>query len=625
MRFKSKKNVTLIVIVLLLGFIIPSFSFADNYENTYSFYSQYVYYRMADGHTLHISVPLSLYDYYRSQTHVISSDRDYSKFVTPNAVKPIAENIQNVTGDNRYEDEEFANAVLMLVHQIPYVESDVKYPVETIIDNSGDCDTLSLLAASIMKAGGLDVVLFYYKELSHVNVGVYLPYTPHLRWLSSPTYYEYNGKKYWTAEATSGGDWRLGDQPESMGNAKPVIIPLENTENSSPAHISSTLDGPLNQSSISINPASDDSNNNSAEQTLIISGAISPELEGQSVLMYVSQDETAYKAFRTETDNLGKYSFTWNFTSTGTYYIRTSWSGTSNYAGADSETLTVFVGFPKTTEYTQDGNSYIAGSASNPAYELRLRQGVKEFINMNLSGTGVLLSGEFIILRSEQTIQPSGENVTIPKRTVTIGLRRRRQATIELPEQTITIPTIPLGMTALRLPDNLLINDQFGFILRNNGEGNYSIGFKGLNDDDISRIATQSEGNGAAFMDASTGIRDDTWYNVVTRMSEDEITAELYDANGTLLKSTATNGDSLSVTEFGLLLANSTDKIIAFKNLKTETLEEPSRQVEDNNTTTEAITLLAPFMGLTILLAVVLAEGICIYKSKARKSQTNAP
>jgi hypothetical protein len=618
MLFKSKRNVTLLVSVLLLIFIIPNFSFAGNYDCTFSFYSQYEYFRLQDGHSLHISVPLSLYDYYRGKTHAISSDSDYSKFVTPDAVKPIAESIQNVTSDKRYNDEEFADAVLMLVHQIPYVESDVKYPVETIIDNSGDCDTLSLLAASIMKAGGLDVALFYYKDLRHVNVGVYLPYTPHLRLLSFPTYYEYNGKKYWTAEATSGGQWRLGDQPESLGNAKPVVIPLANTENSSPAHISSSVDAPLNQSSISINPASDDSNNNSTEQTLIISGAISPQFEGQSVLMYVSQDGTAYNAFRTETDNLGKYSFAWNITSTGTYYIRTSWSGASNYAGADSETLTVFVGFPKYTSYEGDGYTYIYGSSSNSAHELRIRQGVKEFINMNLSGTGVLLSGEFIILRSEQTIRPSGENITIPKRTITIGLYRRQQVTIELPERTTTIQIIPSGMTALRLPDNLLINNQFGFILQNNGEGNYSIDIKGLNNEDISQIVTQSEGNGTAFMDASTGIKDDTWYNVVTRMSEDEITAELYDTNGTLLKSTATINDTLSVTEFGLLLANSTDKIIAFKNLKTETLDQLNQPLEDNNTALKELTLLSPYIGLTILLAAVFATSVYVLKMRTQ-------
>jgi hypothetical protein len=357
--------------------------------------------------------------------------------------------------------------------------------------------------------------------------------------------------------------------------------------------------------------------------------------------MYVSKDEASYNVFRTETDYLGRYSFTWNFTSAGTYYFRTSWSGASNYAGADSEKLTVFVGFPKIMgQFEGPGYDYIFSRTGIAAYELRIRQGVKEFINMNLSGTGILLSGEFIILRSEQTIQQSGQNVTIPKRIMLTSLYPRHQVVIkdnefllqsnnsnvkgyfnqiELPEQTTIIPTIPTGMQALRLPDNPVINDQFGFILRNNGEGNYSIDVKGLNEDDISQITELSEGNGTAFMDASSGIRDDTWYNVVTRMSEDEITSELYDANGTLLKSTASRDDDLSVTEFGLLIANYTDKIIAFKNLKAETLGQPNPQPEDNNIALKELTLLAPYIGLTILLAVVFAAGVSVFKRRAQQ------
>ena len=170
------------------------------------------------------------------------------RFVTPGAFKSIAESIQNVTRDMPNSDEQFANAVLMLVRQVSYVRSDVKYPVEALVDNSGDCDVLSLLAASIMKAGGLDVVLLYYKGLSpsHMNVGVYLPYKPVYRtWWMAPTGFEYDNKTYWMAECTPRGEWKVGDRPELLTNAEPQIISLENCEKSSPAHVSSSLDSSL--------------------------------------------------------------------------------------------------------------------------------------------------------------------------------------------------------------------------------------------------------------------------------------------------------------------------------------------------------------------------------------------
>lgn len=53
-----------------------------------------------------------------------------------------------------------------------------KYPVEVIVENEGDCDLLSFVAASIMMAGGLDIVLLYYESQKHMNVGVNLTHAP---------------------------------------------------------------------------------------------------------------------------------------------------------------------------------------------------------------------------------------------------------------------------------------------------------------------------------------------------------------------------------------------------------------------------------------------------------------
>jgi hypothetical protein len=563
-------------------------------------------------------VPPSLYDYYHSKSHRISGDSDYSKLVTPSAFKSIAENIQNVTRDMLYSDEQFANTVLMLVRQVSYVKSNVKYPAEAIVDNSGDCDVLSLLAASIMKAGGLDVVLLYYKGLnpSHMNVGVYLPYTPVYRtWWMTTTCYEYNGKKYWMAECTSRGDWKVGDQPALLAGVKPLIISLENCEKSSPAQVSSSLDSPLIPSSISINLSPENSSVGDKERTLTISGSISPAYSGESVVMYVSHDGSSYNTFRTVTDHLGNYSLTWNFTSTGTYYIRTSLDGVSNYAGSDSETLTVFIRASQPLDEIEEpeyywgaGPDYISARASAAAYKIFINQGFKEFLKINLLGTGVFLSGEFIILRSEQiiTIPASEQTITIPSYEQKIRMpRSRRTITITMPEQTITIPT-----------DEQTTNNQLGFILRHNGGDNYSVSVRGLDDYDSSQITKPLDGNNTAFMNASMGTRENTWYNVIARMSEDKITAELYDENGTLLKNTVTRDDAIGISEFGILMAYDTDTIIAFRNLKIETLDKPTQPVVGNQIPANVLELLAPYIGLTILLAVAVTTVAYVKKRK---------
>src|SRR5208337_739011 len=149
-------------------------------------------------------------------------------------------------------NEQFADAVLTLVHQIPYAISDPKYPVETLVNNSGDCVSLSILAASIMQAGGLDVVLIHYTGITpgHMNVGVYLPYMPFYHTAGeAPTDFVYNNKTYWTAECTPAENWKLGDQWNALAKANATIIPLVNAEQSSPAQITSSLNTPLLPSS----------------------------------------------------------------------------------------------------------------------------------------------------------------------------------------------------------------------------------------------------------------------------------------------------------------------------------------------------------------------------------------
>ena len=103
-----------------------------NYESSYSFTVQNGYYQ--SDNTLYVSSPPSLKDYYTEKRHTITSEQDYAKFVTPDVVKSIAENIRNITRNTPFDDEEFANAVLTIVREIPYIRSPAKYPVETIVD-----------------------------------------------------------------------------------------------------------------------------------------------------------------------------------------------------------------------------------------------------------------------------------------------------------------------------------------------------------------------------------------------------------------------------------------------------------------------------------------------------------
>src|SRR4030042_2045473 len=469
---------TLLIIIFGLASIIPfgiTLS-AEQHNLTSSTYDRTYTLDFEHGdsrstYTLYVSVPPSLYDYYRGKAHNVNGDREYAKFVTPDAVQTIAKNIRNISFNRPNSDEEFANDVLEFVRQIPYTVRDHKYPIEAIVDNLGDCDVSSFLAASIMKAGGLEVVLLIHRGLpiSHMNVGVYLPHKPlYATSERGPLGFDYNNKTYWVAETTPSGNWNVGEQPKSFAYSNTTIIFLENQEETSPAYISSSLNSPLNSSAISINLSLEKTNDGEKQLPFTISGSISPQYSGKNVVLYVSQDRASYKQFQTVTENLGNYSLIWNVTSPGTYRIRTSLIDFYSYAGSDSEAVTVFVGAnlrgiggsePKYQRSAELDGGFAPDDNAGP--KVLSRQGVNEFLKHNLAGPNVSLSGEFIILNSGQTMANSEYTITIPEMEHTIMLSRRQAWIMKIPEHNVTVQ------------GSAQANNQLGFILQNN-DGNWS-------------------------------------------------------------------------------------------------------------------------------------------------------
>ncbi len=325
----------IVTLFILAAFFLPHCCFAANYDYTYELLDHP---GGSTNYLLTVSVTSSLYEYYRSKDHNIYS-YDFAKFVTPDPLKPVADDLWSIYSN----DEDFANGVLMIVHQIPYVESGPpKYPVETIVENEGDCDLFSFIAASIMKAGGLDVVLLLYETQSHMNVGVHLSEEPNDA-RSAVYYYTHDGKRYYVAECT-GDDWRhgwrVGECPDILQEASARIITLEDCEQTAPGQVSSSY-GALNASSLSLAVSTRFVIGGSA---VTVSGSISPALSEKNVTLYISSSGSSSSVLVTVvTDSYGRYSYTWRPSSLGIHSMRASWSGDADYSGADSGVCTLIV------------------------------------------------------------------------------------------------------------------------------------------------------------------------------------------------------------------------------------------------------------------------------------------
>jgi hypothetical protein len=112
----------------------------------------------------------------------------------------------------------------------------------------------------------------------------------------------------------------------------------------------------------------------------------------------------------------------------------------------------------------------------------------------------------------------------------------------------------------------------------------------------------------------------------VAKLSENSVTAELYAENGTLLKNKAVNDGAININESGILITYGTDTIIAFKNLKVETLDKPAQSDEDDQLPVNGLELSTPYIALTILLATAIATFVCVNERKrAAKKQPAKP
>ncbi|MCW4041279.1 MAG: Ig-like domain-containing protein [Candidatus Bathyarchaeota archaeon] len=329
----QKRPITLLsfTVLWLILSLVPISCYAQNYEYSYNLG------RNGDSVILNLSITPSLYEYYQEKPHISTPDR-FASFVTPYALAQVAEDIRSIFN----APEDYANGVLMLVHQIPYqIVNESKYPVETLIENRGDCDLFSYIAASLIKAQSLEVVLFYYQQESHMNIGVSLS-TPPDDARTAISYVDHDGTRYYMAECTGGNPengWRVGECPPELQGAQVTVIELDNSEQTAPGQVYSSFDS-LVPSSITL----------SSTPKFIIEGS-SVTLQGQVTIPNPSGSVTLFLATQddwsvidtTSISPEGIFTFSWSPMIWGQTLMRASWAGDALYAGAESAIISVFV------------------------------------------------------------------------------------------------------------------------------------------------------------------------------------------------------------------------------------------------------------------------------------------
>jgi hypothetical protein len=327
---------TILFTIILVAFSTTSVVLAQDYTVSYQLLNQ------PDGeltYELNMAVPETLHEYYAEENHLSAASSDFPKFVTPYALQPIADKLWEIYDTQ----EDFANGALMIVHQITYVETmPAKYPVETIVDGQGDCDLFSYIAASIMKAGGLEVVLLYYEKQTHMNIGVHLSSAPKDA-RESVHYVTHDGTRYYVAECTGGNwkdGWRVGECPTDLKQVSAEVVTLENAEEMAPGQVSASFTA-LEPSTLSLEVSPSISIQNGA---ISIHGQLAPTMLNENVTLYASINSSPWTVIgTTATQADGRFEYIWTAETAGSYAIRAAWSGNELYTGAISSTKSATV------------------------------------------------------------------------------------------------------------------------------------------------------------------------------------------------------------------------------------------------------------------------------------------
>ena len=330
--------------ILIIAVVVLSTSPIDNAQEAPTCHiASFLLLNQPDGdktYELNITIPQQLYTYYRYQNHATFSPADLSQFVTPNTLKPIADQLWQIYNNT----EDFTNGVLMLVHQIDYQESiPGKYPIETLVNGIGDCDLFVFIAASILEAGGVDTVLLYYKEKLHMEIGVALDTAP-VRAREETFSVTYKGVSYYIGECTGGKwrtGWRLGETPTAYQNVSAQVIALENLEQTFPAQVLVTI-RELNHSVISlqVTPSLMLEGNN----RVVLSGYIQPEAANENVTLQARINDGGWFTIGTvETQTDGQFNYNYTTTGGGSVEFQASWVGNRQYNGATSTEASLLI------------------------------------------------------------------------------------------------------------------------------------------------------------------------------------------------------------------------------------------------------------------------------------------
>ena len=231
----NHKPVKLIIIfalafMLSVPIILPRKVTAQNNE----YYNKAFAWDYDGNHwTWNLSIPKALYEAYKAvpvSTRTHDGPEGYGFLTTTNDyyLQSLAKKLNETTTQLKYSTFNQVSFVLAFVQSLPYTSDNVtegyneypRFPIETLVDDGGDCEDTAILFASLTLIMGYGTV--YINPPDHYAVGI-------LGNNLTGTYWNYNNKTYYYCETTGNG-FKIGQLPDEFKDQQAYIYPIDESK-----------------------------------------------------------------------------------------------------------------------------------------------------------------------------------------------------------------------------------------------------------------------------------------------------------------------------------------------------------------------------------------------------------
>jgi hypothetical protein len=183
--------------------------------------------------TWNLSIPKDLYEAYKAvptSTRTRNGPAGYGFLTTTQDyyIQTLAQKLNETTNELGYNSFDQVNFVLAFVQSLPYTSDSVttghdeypRFPIETLVDDGGDCEDTSVLFASLTLIMGYGTV--YINPPNHYAVGI-------LGNDLKGTYWTYQNKTYYYCETTGNG-FKIGQLPDEFQGQTAYIYGIDESK-----------------------------------------------------------------------------------------------------------------------------------------------------------------------------------------------------------------------------------------------------------------------------------------------------------------------------------------------------------------------------------------------------------